>query len=270
MKIIQNTLLNSYKIISKSSFFQTSIAQSLFLKSYFLYKKYIEDAFNSFFKLHKDKIISGHFLDVGANIGYTSTVFAQFINSKFQVHAFEPEIENIAHLKKIIASKKNYSNIIVNGCACGEKSGVITLWKNRDHHADNRIVTEAFKNTLNNEKECYEVSIIALDDYALSNNILNSISFVKIDVQGFELPVLKGMVKIIEQNPKLVLAFEYSPGQMKDLGFPAQELMDFLKEFNFYILKKNGQLTKTNSEDLLLNIELNDYIDIVATKFHFI
>lgn len=267
--IIQSILLRSYKIISQSSFFQTSFAKSLFIYSYFKYKKYIEDAFHPFFREHHHKIAPGHFLDIGANIGYTSSVFSEFINPQFQVHAFEPEKENITLLKKVI-NKKISKNIVVNGCACGETSGVITLWKNHDQHADHRIATDAFKAIITNEKACYEVPMLALDDYALEKNILNSISFVKIDVQGFELSVLKGMNQIIEQNPKIVIAFEYGPKQMKDLGFLPQELISFFAGFHFYILKRNGQIIKTTSHEIISHNDPNHYLDIVVTKFHFI
>jgi len=47
----------------------------------------------------------------------------------------------------------------------------------------------------------------------LSDDILLTIDFVKIDVQGHELQVLDGMKEMIERSPKIAIAMEFSPSE---------------------------------------------------------
>ncbi|MEK7173217.1 MAG: FkbM family methyltransferase, partial [Patescibacteria group bacterium] len=71
------------------------------------------------------------------------------------------------------------------------------------------------------------------DCWAEDNNI-PKIDLVKIDIEGGEIYALRGMKRIIETNPKIVLFIEYCPENIKLAGFTND---DFLRELNSLGLK---------------------------------
>ena len=50
--------------------------QGLFVRSYFLYKRFVEDSFFGLTKTYPEIFKNGHIIDVGSNIGYLSVTFA--------------------------------------------------------------------------------------------------------------------------------------------------------------------------------------------------
>src|SRR5688572_9581540 len=66
--------------------------------AYFLYKRWFEDPYAPFAKHHPKLFSGGHIVDVGANVGYTSTVFAKVLSPGFAIYSFEPDPTNFADL----------------------------------------------------------------------------------------------------------------------------------------------------------------------------
>ena len=86
-------------------------------------------------------------------------------------------------------SVNNLKNIIIEKKAITDKSGVATL----------EIFESSGSNRLNsNCEKCISVDCISLDDYFLDND--KKISFIKIDVEGLEPRVLKGMKNILKES----------------------------------------------------------------------
>jgi hypothetical protein len=58
------------------------------------------------------------------------------------------------------------------------------------------------------------------------------------------------MQRTLENNPKAVLALEYAPEEMRDLGFDPQELLNWLaaKNYQSYSLEKDGSLLPANAD----------------------
>src|SRR5690606_25999933 len=63
-----------------------------FRSAYFAYKYWYEDPYAGL--LRRVRPGPGHFLDVGANIGYSSWLFSRTIDPRFRIYAFEPERAN--------------------------------------------------------------------------------------------------------------------------------------------------------------------------------
>ena len=69
-------LLSVYGFANRRGLLNTSLAQEAFARSYFLYKRAVEDPFAALLRRRPELFRGGHVLDVGANIGYTAAVFA--------------------------------------------------------------------------------------------------------------------------------------------------------------------------------------------------
>jgi FkbM family methyltransferase len=257
------TLTGVYALARKSGWLNTSLGQRAFTSSYFLYKRYIEDPYYHLIRRHPELFRGGHILDVGANIGYTARAFSRAIDAGYKVYSFEPDEFNFSLLRRLAASAKASGRIEAIRSAVGDHDGTIELWINEHHHADHRIMTDQLRETKVGSRS-EQVSILKLDTFVESQTKPFPICFIKVDVQGFEIAVCKGMELTLARNPNAVLTLEYMPDAMSDLGFQPEELLDWVrtKQFNIYSLKRNGTLAPGTPDSL----RSGEYGDLVLAR----
>jgi FkbM family methyltransferase len=231
-RALQNLALRAYGAASRVVPLHQPPFSTIYSRAYFAYKRLAEDALAKVAKKRPELFRGGNIIDAGANIGYTALLFARHIDPRFAVHAFEPDARNAAMLRRNTRGKP----VVVHECALGATRGRARLWLNRDHPADHRIVTPAF------EGETVDVDIVRADDVVPS-----PVVFVKIDVQGFELEVSRGLTSLLDRNQRIAVAFEYAPELLAE---KAQPLLDFY-------LSRGFQLTPLGK---------GDYYDILAVR----
>ena len=85
--------------------------------------------------------------------------------------------------------------------------------------------------------------MVSIDSFLKSTP--GNITFVKIDVQGYELAVCQGMQETLIQNPDITIVLEYMPSAMRELGFEPSHLIDFLidRDFRIYQVHSRGKLS---------------------------
>ncbi len=183
----------------------------------FLYGHYIAETQYEKFMLGQARG-SAVIFDVGANIGYYAVQFAQV--SGGSVYAFEPGSYQFNMLKR---------NLDLN-----KSSGVIPEKKIvSDSLGNKRIYFSGISNTgassLVKETGSFEdVTSVTLDVYCREHDI-NSIDLIKIDVEGYEMSVLRGLKEMIGQQRVKHLFIEIHDENLKKAGTSAVELCDFLK-----------------------------------------
>ena len=260
-----------YKGINRTGLLNASWARSLYISSYFTYKKYIEDAYARLIKHHAALFSDGNILDIGANIGYTAFVFSQAIEAPFKVFAFEPEERNIELLKQSSLKYGFSAQLVPIAAAVGDKEGEIELWKNEAHNGDHRILTSTLKEQLPDHVKIQKTPIVTVDNFIKKLGSDTPISFIKIDVQGYELAVCKGMIETLAQHPNTIIGFEYCPSIIEALGFQPEELLHFFKErgYQFYVLTHENKIQHYDIEQgqaQLRKIRPHDYIDILCAS----
>jgi len=243
---IQSALLQTYSIVNKSGVLDSGPFCRLFTNSYFLYKRWLEDPFYRLGKNYPGIFSGGRILDVGANIGYTALVFAEYADSDATVYAFEPDKKNFTKLVQITQGRRPGGAVIecINA-AVGAETGSIEFWHNASHHGDHRVCNAALKaSDIVDVSQVKSVKLIDLDSFTSERGILDSVAFVKIDVQGYELPVCQGMEKIAVRNQNMRLAIEYMPSAFAELGFKGDDVLDFMEARGFspYIITPQGLL----------------------------
>jgi FkbM family methyltransferase len=200
----------------------------------------------------KTKLKKGNvFFDVGANVGYISAIGAGLVGKSGQVHSFEPIPEYALHLKKMKELNPEY-NIFVNSCACSDNKGFSNIHvSNLDIRCSTMVPNFIKKDTI---KENISVPVCRLDDYITENNLKN-ITFIKIDVEGFELKVLKGLQKYFENSkvtdrppiyceivptvyPLLRLSLKSLSNYMERYSYHAFDCRDVSKEIDITKLEK--------------------------------
>lgn len=235
-------LVGAYSLVRRSGFLRTTLGRRLFKSAYFIYKRYIEDDLRDLLRSFPALVGSGDILDIGANIGYTAAVLARAAESDRKVYAFEPEPFNFSILQQTAQQAEFEGRIAPLQLAVGTQAGTVNLWINDRHHADHRVATEQFHSAHAGAKEL-SVSLVSIDSFLESNP--GQISFVKIDVQGYELAVCQGMRNTLRKNPDIAIVLEYTPSAMRELGFEPLHLIDFFAErgFKIYEIRPRGKLS---------------------------
>jgi FkbM family methyltransferase len=132
----------------------------------------------------------GAFIDVGTNIGDTFLDFLDAAGYERQYIGFEPNPASALTLSSIIQSNQ-LSNASLVPVGLSEKSGIFELLTRPGNQSDREAsLLESVRPTWEYERQwvpCFKFSDIA-DELKLA-----AISLIKIDVEGAELLVLKGM-----------------------------------------------------------------------------
>lgn len=175
------------------------------------------------------------FIDIGANIGYLSAVALGFVGKRGEVHSFEPVPEYVERLKEIAAANREYK-IIVNQYALGEKEGREKIYvTNLPNIGWNTMIPNfMLEGTL---KETVEVGVCRLDSYIMEKR-LEDIRLIKIDTEGFEFPVLKGLSGYLENTAyRPVIICEISPTAYPPLDCTPADLSEYMKSYHYRAFK---------------------------------
>jgi len=164
-----------------------------------------------------------HAVDIGANLGVYTLAMAGAAGDDGRVWAFEPESGNATTLRKNIALN-GYANVTVVEKAVGDRSGQAELYLDEAHQGDHRL----FDTGMGRVRQ--PVDVVALDDYFPAGQPLD---LVKIDVQGAEALVLRGMQRILTQTPSLVVLMEMSIGDPVAPGCSAEDVVENLVRLGY-------------------------------------
>jgi FkbM family methyltransferase len=270
-KSSSNIFPRVYNLARSAGLFEMALFKRFFLFSYFLYKRWYEDPFWALARRSPELFVGGDILDIGANIGYTAWVFAAAleVNAKEpgKVYAFEPDLASFATLGEIIRRKELGDSVEIFNMAVGSADGSLDFWHNEAHSADHRVVTEQFKTSRPLSEKITTVAVTSVDSFVAARN-LQSISFIKIDVQGYELAVCEGMRKTIERFPTMCIAFEYAPDGMRELGFEPSKLLDFFRSagYKLHILTRASTTLAEDNCAIELAVERSGYVDLLCSK----
>ncbi len=171
---------------------------------------------------HFMKLEKGVFLDVGAHIGRYTVQIARELDGT--VLAFEPHPENYALLLRNI-ELNGLSNVKAFPYAASDVNGFSSLWGWENDAYEKGMYTLRYgEDGPKGWKFVEKVKTVRVDDIIEELGITD-VRLVKLDVEGFEYRVLKGMPRILrEARPRI--AFE---------GSLLPELTEFLNGFGYSV-----------------------------------
>jgi len=144
--------------------------------------------------------------DVGANIGDYSLLFINhFKNPNFKIFAFEPATSSFTQMSQKVKGKDQIQPIQYG---ISDSSGKTTLFFDKSSSG----FASLFQRDLThigvdfNQKE--EISLIDIDSYCSMNQI-ESIDFLKLDVEGNEFRALQGAKTMLASGKIDVIQFEF-------------------------------------------------------------
>jgi FkbM family methyltransferase len=198
------------------------------------------------------------FIDVGANIGWFSVIGSRLVGEKGNVLAIEPEPRNLRLLRRNVA-RNRCRNVLILPWAAGAEARVARLFRSEDNQGDHRMETAS------DRLDSVEVLVKPLD--SLPSKWSKNVSVIKMDTQGSEGAVLRGMPKLLAVNPRVRVVLEFWPYGLHQCGFSTRELADLLDRRNglLWLLQSDGTAQETSPEGLC---EAAETRFTVATQAH--
>lgn len=208
------------------------------------------------------KIIEKHIgagdicLDVGANIGWFTTLFSKLVGNRGEVHAFEPVPETFDLLKENVALNESAANVFLNNFALGdeEKTSDIHIFENMPM-GHSSLAAKAGQNSVT-----VSAQLKTLDSY-LRERKIERVDFVKVDIEGAEMMFLSGAGKLFEQATPPVIFMEMALETTKEFGYFPNDLIVFLREkadYKFYALDETDEklieIDAFSAEDIGANV----------------
>ncbi|MBL7058486.1 FkbM family methyltransferase [Patescibacteria group bacterium] len=200
-------------------------------------------------------------IDAGANLGFYSIIYSILDNTS--VISFEPFPDTYKHLKKNV-EYNNIKNVLPLQFGLYSKKASMPIGKPSafDFYS---YLTKIFKFTDKEQLGCY--SVYTSDENALVAKFIKGdeckdilakdhIDLIKIDVEGSELEVLKGLKSIIKKHHP-VLKIEFNQNSFLAAGISNEVIWDYLDKLEykeFTICSNNNDFTDWRSMEKLPNL----------------
>jgi FkbM family methyltransferase len=195
--------------------------------------------------------------DVGANIGEFTILLSHVVGPHGKVHAFEPVPETFQKLSQNIAKSPLKNQVVLNRCALSDHLGNAKIYvpiSDLPFSGDTEASLTGHTSVCweSQQVKCFDCHLDTLDNYVEINHI-DKIDFVKLDVEGAEMLVLRGMKNILQSPSPPMLMLEAFPFWMKDFGFSVTNLFQLLTEYGYfvYFLGKNKIVPCASAEEML-------------------
>ncbi|MEA5626099.1 FkbM family methyltransferase [Nostoc sp. UHCC 0251] len=174
-------------------------------------------------------------VDCGANIGFTGIFFAKCIGKESKVIGFEALSSNV-NMAQINIDINQVNNFEIRNQAVGSHNGIVEF---TDYPNGSVGKTEGL--------QFINVPVITLDEVFS----ITKPTFLKIDVEGYEVEVLKGATEILKTKPKLDIEIHCS--SFSDRLSSLKELLGLLplSEYQIFLqLITNGEIVPCALADL--------------------
>lgn len=202
-------------------------------------------------------------IDIGANVGaYTIQLRETFPN--LEVHMFEPATKLFNHL-----NTRFFENRLVHVLpfAVSDERGIRNLYFDKEGGVLASLTKRRLDHFDINFDFSENVDVIRFEDYWNINLQKRDIDFIKIDVEGHELAVLRGMGRAI--NFVKVIQFEFG-GTGIDAKIYFQDFWYFFKENNFDIYRFTflGPLRIATYREIDETFAKTDYLAVRKTNLY--
>ncbi len=181
-------------------------------------------------------------VDVGANVGCYVALAAKGVGPSGTVIAFEPDPENFSFLQATIRLN-NFSHVIAIDAAASDRIGQGSLFLAVDNKGDHQIYDSG-------ERRIVRPIRLVMLDSVLRERDIQRIDLVKIDVEGAEFSVLRGMTETMRLNPALQMIIEFWPYGLRNAHEDPVAFLQLLRSLGFVLSVIDEHGTTITPDDL--------------------
>jgi FkbM family methyltransferase len=171
-------------------------------------------------------------LDIGANFGLYTALAGSIIRTHGRLYAFEGNPRVFASLQRTLVANDLYhlANIVAANVLVSDRSGRGVL-----HYSANQPSGGTMSDVpLSGGMRCsVEVEMTTIDEFLPSSL---PVDLVKIDVEGHEPLVLRGMERTIARSPHIRIILEFADTLLAHTQRPA-EFVDYIRDLGFAIYR---------------------------------
>lgn len=203
-------------------------------------------------------------IDVGAHYGYYTLLASVLTGAKGKVYAVEASAASYPMLHDNI---KSYDNITSFHRAASDAAGELVFYEYPGPFAEyNTMNREAYLNQAWYKKvkeTVNRVQTLVLDDLIRDQHITKAL--IKIDAEGGELSVLRGLDRALEEQ-ELTVVMEYLAHGGKDS--PHGQSLQYLlsKGYTVHVLNDEGQMQSVSDLDVFLKSRGIDSDNVVLVR----
>jgi FkbM family methyltransferase len=166
-------------------------------------------------------------LDVGANIGYFTVLAGREVGPNGRVYAFEPEPRNFDLLSYNVSLNGFAARTVLHRLALGEKPAMAQLHLHPDNLGDHQL------NPGSEWPGEERVEVNVRCGASLLEEEPRSLDVVKIDTQGTELAVVRGLLpRLASDREGLRMIIELTPLSLRQAGHSGAQLLRALAELD--------------------------------------
>ncbi len=196
-------------------------------------------------------------IDVGANIGYETIWGAHLVGKSGHVYSFEP-LKKLVDQIQVSLSENKFENVTIISKAVGEKSGEIAIYS----HPEDAGLT-----SVENKAGATDSTVVPITTLDQELGSINSVSFIKIDIEGYEFEALQGGKNLIEKyHPYIVFEFTSSLYEQAREG-KSKKLLFYLMDMGYTVsvLGEQHSIAKDSVESFVDSmLQDNKMVNMVA------
>ena len=252
---VQKFGLAANAFLVRSGVMRLPLARRAFVYAYTWYKERIEAG--PVEALHRFVPEGSLVIDVGANIGFFTTRFADWVGDRGHVVAIEPDLENFGLLEQRLKQHGRIDRVTRLNAVAASERGTLRLKRNEVHPGDHKIATDG---------EGIEVAAVSVDDIVAEHAALK-LSIIKIDVQGAEMIVLSGASRTLREQ-SAALFVEVDEKALAAFGTSSAALFAYLTGFGYkgYALGEDGAVMPFDGSALQARLAEGGYVDVLFLK----
>lgn len=210
------------------------------------FKNFRDPAIQKFMevRLHDGSV----FVDAGANVGTYTVRASQLVGTGGKVIAVEAHPFTFQYLQRNIALN-DLNNVTPVHVALGSENGSINISYDASNPGETHIA--------GHKEQSVAVPLKKLDE-VLSGAGISRVDYLKIDVEGFEYPLLLGSRRTIADNLNIVVQIELIEKHAARYGHSVKQIVEFLEGFGLspHTVDDSGKPQPTD----LFNLGENDVL----------
>lgn len=171
--------------------------------------------------------------DIGANVGLYTREFALRAGETGRVVAFEPSPRALEGLRKKVSGM---TNVVIEECALSDCTGTAKLYSSSlvvaDGFSSLAVVDGLSRKLSEGTLEIYEVQVLRGESFAAVHGVP---AVIKIDVEGFEPEVIRGLSNCIQTETvrTVLIEMHFTALNDRNLSLAPREIARFLESAGY-------------------------------------